>query len=177
LAARANPDRCWQAITGSSGSGGPDQEGTTTMRRTALSRRSLGVVLAVTAGAGIGLGSLSACGSGGGTAAGVVPAAATHAHSALAGPASAASSAPAAPLTAAQAAAIAVRTSPGTVTEVDQDVESTGPVFDVKVQHTDGSETKVEVAANTGTVISTETDAPDGQNEPQDQIDQPDAGH
>jgi uncharacterized membrane protein YkoI len=80
-------------------------------------------------------------------------------------------------VTAAQAAAIAVRTSPGTVTEVDQDVEATGPVYDVKIQHSDGSETKVAVDAATGKVVSTETDAPDGQDGTPDQPDQPDAGN
>jgi uncharacterized membrane protein YkoI len=68
---------------------------------------------------------------------------------------------PAGPLTADQASAIAAQASPGTVTEVEQDVEAAGPVFDVKIQHADGTETKVEVDATTGRVISTETDGAD----------------
>ena len=71
----------------------------------------------------------------------------------------------ASPLTLDQATAIAVQASPGTVTEVDQDVEPTGPVFDVTIQHPDGTETKVQVDANTGQVLSTETEGQDGQDD------------
>jgi uncharacterized membrane protein YkoI len=73
-----------------------------------------------------------------------------------------------------QASAIAVRTSPGTVTEVDRDDEDTGTVFDVTVRHRDGSETKVEVDAASGRVLSTKTEAPDYQDEQQEQ---PGDGH
>jgi len=129
------------------------------MRRPAISRRYVGLAIALTAGAGIGAGSLSACST---------PAQPATAPAAATAPApSTTSSAPSTPapssVTAAQAASIAVRTSPGTVGEVEQDVESTGTVFDVKIQHADGSETTVEVDATTGRVISSETDGPDGQ--------------
>jgi uncharacterized membrane protein YkoI len=102
------------------------------------------------------------------TAASSAPAAATPT------PAAPPSSAPASPLTADQARAVAVQASPGTVTEVEQDAEATGTVFDVKIQHTDGTETKVEVDATTGHVISTETDGADNPNDP---ADQPGDGH
>ena len=124
------------------------------MRRPAIRRRYVGVVVAVTA--GIGVGSLSACSTA------VHPATAPAAATAPAPSATSSTPAPS-PLTAAQAASIAVRTSRGTVGDVEQDVESTGTVFDVKIQHTDGSETTVEVDATTGKVISSETDGPDGQ--------------
>lgn len=126
------------------------------MRRPAIRRRYVGVVVAVTA--GIGVGSLSACSTAAHPA--TAPAAATA--PAPSATSSAPSTPPPSPLSAAQAASIAVRTSPGTVGEVEQDVEPTGTVFDVKIQHTDGSETTVEVDATTGKVISSETDGPDG---------------
>jgi hypothetical protein len=124
------------------------------MIRPVLSRRFLTLAVAVTAGAGIGVGTLSACSSGAAQPDRPAPAAATA-------PATAMPTTPSGPLTADQASAIAVQTSPGTVTDVEQDVEATGPVFDVKVQHPDGTETTVEVDATTGRVISTETDGAD----------------
>jgi hypothetical protein len=135
------------------------------MLRPAIPRRFIPLALAVTAGAGIGVGTLGAFSLGGAQTSGAVPAAAT----------AAAPSSPAGfgPMTADQASAIAVQASPGTVTEVDQDVELTGAVFDVKIQHPDGTETKVQVDATTGQVLSTETDGPDGQNDQNDQNDQP----
>jgi Peptidase propeptide and YPEB domain len=126
------------------------------MWRLSVSQRVFALALA--AGAGMGMGTLSACSSGGQQPTGTVPAAAT----ALASTPAPASSGP---VTADQASAIAVHASPGTVTEVDQEDESTGPVFDVKIQHPDGSETKVQVDANTGQVLSTETDGQDDQND------------
>jgi hypothetical protein len=53
---------------------------------------------------------------------------------------------------------------------VEPDVEPTGSVFKVTIQHPDGTETKVQVDGNTGQVLTTETDGQDGQN---DQSDQP----
>lgn len=150
------------------------------MFRPVLSRRfvTLAVAAAAAAGAGIGVGSLSACSSGGGQPVGTAPAAATAPAPVVPAqptqPTQPASPAPSSPLTADQASAIAVQASPGTVTEVEQDAESTGPVFDVKVQHADGSETKVQVDATTGRVISTETDGADTPNDP---TDQPGDGH
>jgi uncharacterized membrane protein YkoI len=145
------------------------------MRRPAFSRRYVGLVVAVTAGAGIGVGGLSACSTAAhpatATAAATAPAAATASAPTTTPSAPSAPSTASAPVSAAQAAAIAVKASPGTVGEVDQDMEPTGAVFDVTIQHTDGSETKVEVAAANGHVLSTETDGPDGQS------DQPWDGH
>lgn len=140
------------------------------MTRSAISRRVIGLV--VVAGAGISVGTLSACSSGTAQGAGAVPAAASISlPSTSTSPSSPAAPSASGPLTPDQASAIAVQTSPGTVTEVEPDVEPTGPVFDVKVLHADGSETKVEVDANTGQVISTETDGADDPNEPNDQPD------
>ena len=139
------------------------------MIRPAISRRVLGLTVALTAGAGVGVGALSGCSSGAGSTAGAVPAAATLSMPFTGTPPSSpAAPAQPGPLTPDQASAIAGQASPGTVVEVEQDVESTGPVFDVKVLHADGSETKVEVDANTGQVISTETDGPDAANDPAD---------
>jgi hypothetical protein len=147
------------------------------MWRPAVPPRVLVLTVAASAGAGLGLGALSACSSGGTQALGTAPAAATVA--AVAAPVSLAdapASPPAAPgpVTADQASAIAVQASPGgSVTEVEQETEQTGPVFDVKIQHPDGTETKVEVDANTGRVISTETDGQDGQDEQNEPADDP----
>jgi hypothetical protein len=132
------------------------------MWRLAVSRRVLVLTLAASAGAGIGAGTLSACSSGGASGTGTVPAAATAPLSPSTtslSPSPSPASAPAAggPVTADQASAIAVQASPGTVTEVDQDVEAAGPVFDVTIRRSDGTETKVEVATNTGQILSTET--------------------
>lgn len=149
------------------------------MFRPVLSRRFVPLAVAAAAAAGIGVGSLSACSSGGGQSVGTAPAAATAPAPAVSVPSSAPApapmpSAPASPLTPDQASAIALQASPGTVTEVEQDVESTGPVFDVKIQHPDGTETKVQVDATTGQVTSTETDGVDTPNDP---TDQPGNGH
>ena len=146
------------------------------MIRPALSRRSVSLAFAITAAAGLGVGTLSACSSGGAPSVRTVPAAATEpatpTPATLTAPTSSTptsstpptaptSATPTGPLTADQASSIAVQASPGTVTDVEQDTEATGPVFDVTVQHADGTETKVEVDATTGQIISTETDPAD----------------
>jgi hypothetical protein len=144
------------------------------MMRLSVSRRVLVLGIAAAAGTGIGVGSASAW-SAWGADSPPAPRVVAAASSAPA-PTTPAStpSAPASPLTPDQAGAIAVHASPGTVTEVEPDVEATGPVFDVEIQHTDGTETKVEVDATTGHVISTETDGADNPNDP---ADQPGDGH
>ena len=140
------------------------------MWRPTVPRRVLVLTVAASAGAGLGVGALSACTSGGPQPAGTVPAAATAAV-----PVSAPAAPPApGPVTADQASAIAVQASPGgSVTEVERDTEQTGPVFDVTIQHPDGTETKVEVDANTGQVLSTEADGQDGQDEQNEPADDP----
>jgi uncharacterized membrane protein YkoI len=143
------------------------------MLRSSSSRRFLVFALAVFVGLGIGLGAVIARANSGGQTGSV-------SHPQLAGltapaPTSSAPAtpsspppAPPSPLTADQAQAVAVQASPGTVAEVEQDTEPSGLVYDVKIQHADGSESKVEVDATTGHVISVENDdSPDG-NDPAD---------
>ena len=140
------------------------------MLRPSVSRRFLGLALAASVGTGIGLGAAAVRpGSAADAQTAPVPASTTTAATPAtpATPATTATPAPAggsasSPLTLDQATAIALQASPGTVTEVDQDVEPTGPVFDVTIQHPDGTETKVQVDANTGQVLSTETEGQDG---------------
>jgi hypothetical protein len=141
------------------------------MLRLSVPRRVVVLAFTASAGAGIAVGTLGACSAGGAQAPGTVPAAATAPVSSpitspTPSPSTVATPAPAAsgPVTADQASAIAVQASPGTVTEVEQDGEPAGPVFDVKVQHPDGTETKVEVDAATGQVLSTETEGQGVQN-------------
>jgi uncharacterized membrane protein YkoI len=139
-------------------------------------RLIVGFTLAATVGAGIGLGLVGL-----GAASGTAPAPAGQTVTVAASTAAASAPAPAGPsastpLTADQASAIAVQASPGTVVEVKQEnadngnteandptetndpTEATGLVYDVTVQHQDGSDTKVVVDGATGHVVSTEAE-------------------
>jgi hypothetical protein len=54
--------------------------------------------------------------------------------------------------------AIAVKTAPGRVVEIDEDDELTGLRYDVTVRHSDHTSTEVEVDAATGEVLSLDHD-------------------
>jgi hypothetical protein len=172
----ADPDRFWQA-PGSSGPGQALPERTTLMLRSSMSRRFLGLAIALSAGTGIGVGAASAWSAWGANA----PLAPRPASAVLADPAPGSSGpatpAPPAPpaasgLTLDQAKAVATQVAPGRVVEAHQDVEGqdsedgaaqettepTGLVYDVTVLHDDGTVTEVEIDAATGRVLSTETD-------------------
>jgi hypothetical protein len=151
------------------------------MLRSSMSRRFLGLAIALSAGTGIGVGAAGAWSAWGANSAQAPrPASALLADPApgssgtQTGPATTAPTAPPASsgLTLDQAKAVATQASPGRVVEAHEDVETsddgdgdaqentgtTGPVYDVTVLHDDGTATKVEIDAATGHVLSTETD-------------------
>lgn len=138
------------------------------MLRSSFSRRFLVLAASAVVGTGLGLGAVAIWATSGADAQQAPRLAAATAPALRPQPAATAAPAPAmapasVPLTADQAQAIATQASPGTVVEVDQDTEPTGLVYDVKIQHADGTETKVEVDATTGQVISAQNeDTADG---------------
>jgi uncharacterized membrane protein YkoI len=145
------------------------------LRPSASPRRVLGFALAVSVGAGIGLGAPSllsasdtpqvpraqAAATTTTTATTATTAAteptATTATTATTVPAPAEAPAPS-PLTLEEAKAVAAQVAPGRVIEWDQDNEPTGLRFDVKLLHDDGSITEVEVDTITGQVTSIDHD-------------------
>ena len=138
------------------------------LRPSASPRRVLGFALAVSVGAGIGLGAPSLLSASDTPQGPRYQAAATTATTATA-PATAPASAPAAaaapanapapsPLTLEEAKAVAAQVAPGRVVEWDQDNEPTGLRFDVTLLHDDGSTTEVEVDTITGQVTSVNHD-------------------
>ena len=164
-------DRFWQAGRPVVGTGRRSlNERTVPMLRSSFSRRFLVLAASAVVGTGLGLGAVAVWATSGADAQQAPRLAAATAPvsrpmpAAPAAPAPAPAMAPASvPLTADQAQAVATQASPGTVLEVDQDTEPTGLVYDVKIQHADGTETKVEVDATTGQVISAQNeDTADG---------------
>ena len=132
------------------------------LRPSASPRRVLGFALAVSVGAGIGLGApslLSASDTPQGPRYQAAATTATTATTPSTATAAAAAEAPApSPLTLEEAKAVAAQVAPGRVVEWDQDNEPTGLRFDVKLLHDDGSTTEVEVDTITGQVTSVNHD-------------------
>jgi Peptidase propeptide and YPEB domain len=131
------------------------------MLRSTMSRRATGITAAATIGAGLGLGALglwSAAGAGTPQSPSTAPTPA--AATAPAAPTSSVSS----PLAADRASAIATTASPGRVIEVEQESDGpTGLLYEVTVQHADGTQTEVDVDAISGRVLSVQNDdEPDG---------------
>jgi len=169
------PDRFCQVIAGSSGLEQPDRWEPAVFRSSATPRLVVGLTLAATVGAGVGLVMVGHSSPSGATppASSLLNAAASTA----AAPSTSAPPRPApAPLTIGQAEAVALRLSPGTVVEVTRDdptadapdpaeatdpadapdaSDPTGPAYEITVRHGDGSETEVVVDATTGRVVST----------------------
>jgi hypothetical protein len=139
------------------------------MLRSTMSRRATGITAAATIGAGLGLGALGLWSAAGATtpqspstaptpATATAPAPPTAAVAA--GPPSSVSS----PLTVDRATAIATTASPGRVIEVEQENDGpTGLLYEVTVQHADGTQTEVDVDATSGRVLGMQNDdQPDG---------------
>jgi hypothetical protein len=151
------------------------------MSRPSVSRRFLGLTLAVTAAGGIGVGAWSAWGpdivqpyrtaAADVTAPSTTPPSTTppttSPPSTAPAPAAIAAAAPGgipatAGVTLDQAEAIATQASPGTVVKAKQDDDGPLVVFEVKIRHADGSDTKVEVDAASGRVVTVVDDQPEG---------------
>ena len=136
------------------------------MLRSLTSRRFLGIALAAGAGAGIGLVAAGLASASGASTPQHLPVAAA----ATAAPWPVRPVGPAAPatspapqsgstaLTLDQAKTVATKAAPGNVVEWSQDTEPTGLVYDVTVLHADGTDTKVEVDAATGNILSLKHD-------------------
>jgi hypothetical protein len=118
-------------------------------RPSASRKRVLGLVLALSAGTGIGLGASELLSA---------PGAPTPPDLRAVSTASGPPLPPPGPegLTLDEAMEVAARVAPGKVVEVDEDSEPTGLRYDVTLLHENGTATDVEVDAATGRVVSTQ---------------------
>ena len=134
------------------------------------SRRVIGLVVAVSAGTGIGWGAYTV-GSAAGSDTVVFPRVATATDTATdtaagidvpgapsTSPSTSPGEPPASALTLEEAQGVALEAAPGRVIEWDEDHEPTGLRYDVKVLHDDGTTTDVEVDTVTGQVTSIDHD-------------------
>ena len=128
------------------------------MHRPSASRlRALGLALAVSVAAGVGLSACELKSASEAATPRVPRAASTATDSSTAG--SAPAEALASPLTLDEAKKVAAEAAPGRVVEWEADHGPTGLRYDVTLLHDDGSTTEVEVDTATGQVLSIDHDS------------------